>query len=74
MIAKGVTSDPVPAVVGTHTNIAFLKSLNSMILFLISKKSIAMSEKETSGCSYIAHMILAQSIGEPPPKAMSTSG
>ncbi len=27
-----------------------------------------------SGCSYISHMILAASMGEPPPRAMNMSG
>ena len=75
MIANGVTSEPVPDVVGTQTISAFLPSSGIMqILFLISINLIAMSSNTVSGCSYINHKILAASIEEPPPNAMNTSG
>ena len=40
----------------------------------MSMKSMAMSSKFASGCSYIIHMILPASMAEPPPTAMITSG
>src|SRR5574344_2540532 len=75
MIANGVTSEPVPEVVGIATIVAFLpKSGILQILFLISINLIEISAKFVSGCSYINHIILAASIGEPPPNEMITSG
>ena len=75
MIANGVTSEPVPDVVGIATIVAFLpRSGIQQILFLISINLIEISSKFVSGCSYINHIILAASIGEPPPKEMITSG
>ena len=75
MIAKGVTSEPVPDVVGIATIVAFLPSSGILqILFLISKNLIATSSNTVSGCSYNNHIILAASIGEPPPNEMITSG
>ncbi|MNI54866.1 hypothetical protein D3C73_1097850 [compost metagenome] len=40
----------------------------------ISMKRNARSVNSTSGCSYMTHMILAASIGEPPPTARIRSG
>ena len=37
-------------------------------------KSMAMSSKRSSGCSYMVHMILPASMAEPPPMAMMQSG
>ena len=75
MMAKGVTSLPVPDDVGTATKYAFSPILGNLYtLFLISIKSIAISSKLTSGCSYITHIIFAASIAEPPPSAIITSG
>ena len=75
MIANGVTSEPVPDVVGIATIVAFLPNSGILqILFLISINLIAISSKFVSGCSYNNHIILAASIGEPPPNEMITSG
>ena len=75
MIENGVTSEPVPEVVGIHTISAFLpRSGIWQILFLISINLIAISSNTVSGCSYINQRILAASIEEPPPRAMNTSG
>ncbi len=75
MIANGVTSEPVPDVVGIATIVAFLPNSGiEQILFLISINLIEISSNTVSGCSYINHIILAASIGEPPPNEMITSG
>ena len=75
MIANGVTSEPVPDVVGIATIVAFTPSSGiEQILFLISINLIEISSKFVSGCSYINHIILAASIGEPPPRAIIMSG
>ena len=72
---NGVTSEPVPEVVGIQTIVAFSpKGGNSKIRLRISIKRIAKSSNLSSGCSYINHKILAASIGEPPPKAIMASG
>ena len=74
MTANGVTSEPVPAVVGMATIIAFSPSGGILTIRLrMSMKRVAKSSKLNCGCSYISHMILAASIGEPPPNAMMTS-
>ena len=73
--AKGVTSDPVPEVVGMATRIAFLPIFGKLEMRLrMSMKRMARSSNFTSGCSYSSHMILAASMGEPPPRATITSG
>ena len=73
--AKGVTSDPVPDVVGIQINLAFFpNSGNLNARFLISMNFCLISSKLTSGCSYINHITLAASIEEPPPNAIITSG
>ena len=73
--ANDVTSEPVPDVVGIATIRAFLPSSGtSQILFLISINLIATSSNTVSGCSYINQITLAASIGEPPPRAIITSG
>ncbi len=75
MIANGVTSAPVPEVVGIATNLAFLPSSGNLIALLrISMNFCLISSKLTSGCSYINHITLAASIELPPPKAMIVSG
>ncbi|MMZ67801.1 hypothetical protein D1872_304240 [compost metagenome] len=40
----------------------------------MSMKRMARSSNAVSGCSYMTHMILAASMGEPPPRATITSG
>ena len=73
--ANGVTSDPVPEVVGIQINLAFLpNSGNLKARFLISMNFCLISSKLTSGCSYINHITLAASIDDPPPNAIITSG
>ena len=73
--ANGVTSEPVPEVVGIQINLAFLpNSGNLKARFLISMNFCLISSKLTSGCSYINHITLAASIEEPPPNAIITSG
>ena len=73
--AKGVTSDPVPDVVGIQIIFAFLpNSGNLKARFLISMNFCLISSKLTSGFSYINHITLAASIDDPPPKAMIQSG
>ena len=75
MIAKGVTSEPVPDVVGIAINCDFFPSSGiEQILFLISINLIDISSKLVSGFSYINQTIFAASIGEPPPSAIITSG
>lgn len=75
MTANGVTSEPVPEVVGIATIVAFLPSSGSFTMRLrISMNRIATSSKLISGSSYMSHMILAASIGLPPPTAMIASG
>ena len=75
MIANGVTSEPVPEDVGIATKYAFSPIFGNVnTLLRISMKSIAMSSKFASGCSYISHMILAASIADPPPSAIIVSG
>ena len=75
MMVNGVHSDPVPAVVGIQTSLAFLPICGKKrILLRISRKVVAISRKPSSGFSYMIHMILAVSIAEPPPIAMITSG
>ena len=73
--ANGVTSDPVPDVVGIQINLAFLpNSGNLNARFLISMNFCLISSKFTSGCSYINHITFAASIEDPPPNAIITSG
>ena len=75
MMVKGVHSEPVPAVVGMQTSLAFLPIWGKKrIRFRMSRKVVAMSRKPSSGFSYMIHMILAVSMAEPPPTAMMTSG
>ena len=75
MTANGVTSEPVPAEVGTAMKYAFSPIFGKVYTRLrISIKRIAMSAKSTSGCSYMTHIILPASIAEPPPMAIMQSG
>ena len=75
MTAKGVTSEPVPAEVGTAMKAAFSPILGKVYTRLrMSMNRMAMSMKSASGCSYITHMILPASMAEPPPMAMMQSG
>ncbi len=73
--ANGVTSAPVPDVVGTHTRRARAPRTGKRKARLrMSENFCRMSAKSMSGCSYSSHITLAASIGEPPPSAMIVSG
>ena len=75
MTANGVTSAPVPDVVGMHTSWARAPSVGKRKARLRMSKNFSFrSEKLTSGCSYSSHITLAASIGDPPPSAMMVSG
>ena len=75
MTAKGVTSAPVPDVVGMQTSFASSPSLGNWNARLRTSKNFSLrSLKLTSGCSYMSHMTLAASMGDPPPTAMIVSG
>jgi len=75
MTVNGVTSEPVPEVVGMATMTAFFRRSGKVQMrFRMSMKRMAISSNLSSGCSYMSHMILAASMGEPPPREMNTSG
>ena len=75
MTANGVTSAPVPDVVGMQTSCASSPSTGNLNARLRTSKNFCLrSEKSISGCSYSSHMTLAASMGEPPPSAMIVSG
>ncbi len=72
---NGVTSEPVPEVVGIQINLAFFpNSGNLKARFLISMNFCLISSKQTSGFSYNNHITFAASIEDPPPNAMIVSG
>jgi len=75
MTANGVTSAPVPDVVGMQTNLARSPSGGNLNARLRTSRNFSRrSAKLISGCSYSSHMTFAASIGEPPPRAMIVSG
>ena len=67
MMEKAVTSVAVPEVDETAQNLALVRSLGS-------PNTLHMSSKVVSGYSYLIHMALAASMGEPPPMATIQSG
>ena len=75
MTEKGVTSEPVPEVVGTAIMSALVPSVGrSYTRLRMSRKRWLRPSNCVPGCSYMSHITLAASMGLPPPTAMMTSG